>query len=57
MGSDYGPLALPLVSGDSFPGDMDFESAFSDDGSVDQRAERFIEKFYEEMRMQRRVSV
>lgn len=58
MDSDYGWLALPPVAaGDAFLGDTDSESVFSDEETVDQRAERFIEKFYEEMRMQRRVSI
>ncbi|KAK4773925.1 hypothetical protein SAY87_028944 [Trapa incisa] len=55
----YGPLALPpaAAGGDPIDGDMDIESVVSDGESVDQRAERFIQRFYEEMRMQRRQSL
>lgn len=56
MDIDYGPLALPPAVGDAFLEDVVSESPYKEEDSVDQRAERFIEKFYEEMRMQRRES-
>ncbi|OWM86306.1 uncharacterized protein LOC116210380 [Punica granatum] len=57
MDGDYAPLALPPAIGDAFLGNTDFDSVDGEEDSVDQRAERFIENFYEEMRMQRRASI
>ncbi|GFZ00296.1 hypothetical protein Acr_13g0016950 [Actinidia rufa] len=52
---DYPILeALPVIEDDVVARDLSeiSDSGFEDD-SVDERAERFIERFYEEMRIQR----
>ncbi|PON78649.1 cotton fiber protein [Parasponia andersonii] len=49
--------ALPAVDEDVKVKDGVFPELLDWGGSIDLRAERFIERFYEEMRMQRQVSL
>lgn len=54
MGLESLPCIEPAVGRELT---IDLSSSWSEDDSVDERAERFIQRFYEEMRMQRQESI
>lgn len=54
---DYPLMALPSIGVAVAMETPDLSDSGGDEDSIDERAERFIERFYEEVRMQRQESI